>query len=148
MAAGGEPHDADALWVDAVALGIGANVTDGALHVMKLDREVVAFAAEPIVEHKGADAEAVEELGRLHAFMIRGQTAVTTAGAYHEGCAIGFVLGHLPDVQPRLVRGFGAVSVWSAVWPKGCFGHLCGDGLQGKGGGEEEQWLHGERCCR
>ena len=80
MSAGGGTHDADLVRVDVPSLRIGADGSQRARRVAQHDRVPVTGRAKPVLEHEPADAVLLQEL-RVSRALVRGQSAVTAAGA-------------------------------------------------------------------
>src|SRR5271155_5342012 len=76
MAAGGESPDADAVGVDAVLGGMGADEAHGAAAVVDLDR--IAVGRDTIVEDEGGHALLVEPGGDLEAFVAHGDMLIAS----------------------------------------------------------------------
>ena len=110
-------HDADASRIDAELLGPEANLADGALHVH--ERGGVQWAGtillhDAVLQHERRDAEAVEELGDLLAFVIVGEEAVATTGTDHDRGPVrlgGLVHGHARFIGRRIAHGRGGLAV-------------------------------------
>ena len=119
VATGRKAHDADALGIDAICVGVGADVLDGALCVVEL-RGVSIIRREPVSEDERRNPELVEELRYLLTFVIDRQSAITTSGANHHRSAIGFILIGQVGADGRLMSLIlplapGAPSGYSAV---------------------------------
>ncbi len=88
MPSGGKSPDADAVGLDAQSRRAGSNGADGALCVID-HRGVVILRAQPVLQHEGRNAKAIEPFRDLHAFMIHREMHVASAWADDDGGAIG-----------------------------------------------------------
>ncbi len=117
MAAGGKAHDADAVRQHAVLGGFGAHGADGALRVAQFDGMMIA-RAEPVLEHKGRDADRVEPLRDLRAFIVQRQMRIPAAGADDDGGAGAAAFGHQAGRERGLIGVGGAERAGSAIRPE------------------------------
>jgi hypothetical protein len=80
MAACGKSHHADAVRIDAEFLGAGTHQANGALGIAEFDGMVV-LGSEAVLEDERGDAEGVQPVGFLAAFVIGGEPSVAAAGS-------------------------------------------------------------------
>ena len=78
MAAGGESHDADAIWIDAPFGGVGADLANGALRILEGALTVVGAA---VFKDDGGHAVGGEKFRDFRAFEIPCENAVAAARA-------------------------------------------------------------------
>ena len=78
MAAGGRPHDADALRIDLPLRGFGAGEADAARGIVQHGGMPVAFRAEPILQDDSGDSVIRQPLRIAPAFVI-GEAAIAAA---------------------------------------------------------------------
>src|SRR5256885_881429 len=93
MAAGRKAPNADALRIDAVVLGMGANGADSPLRVVKRGVEEgfgSVLTDDAVLKNESRNAELVQPLGRLFVLMIVSQEAITSARANNDGCTCRF----------------------------------------------------------
>ena len=90
VAARREPHEADALRIDAVALGPEAHQPHGALGILQGRVAALgpAFAGEAIAQDETGHAHGAEPAGDIHAFEVERLASITAAGRDDQGRAI------------------------------------------------------------
>ena len=86
--AGGETDDDDAIGVDVVVGGAGADGLDGAAGVEERNRQQIAVRGEPVAEDEGAEAAGGEPVGDFAALEVAGQMDVGAAGKDDDGRAV------------------------------------------------------------
>src|SRR5579859_4869837 len=138
MAPGGEPQDANAIFGDAELLRTGAYHTNGTLRIAEFHWMVVA-RPEAILEHERGDAERVEPVGDLAAFVVVGQPAIAAAGTDDDGRGNGIAPGK-EDGQGGAVAVFVAKGAGRISGPEGhgLRGGALVQGLRGEGGKRDE----------
>jgi len=87
MASGGRSPDAEAVGIDAVLCGVGADEAHGAAAVVDLDW--IAIRLDTVIEDKGGHPLRVEPGGDLEALVAHGYMLVTSAGNDQDGGAGG-----------------------------------------------------------
>ena len=88
VAAGGEANHNDAIGIDVVVGGAGADGLDGAARIEKRDGQKVAVRTEPVAEDEGVETAGGEPVGHFAAFKIAGKVDVCAAGKDDDGGAV------------------------------------------------------------
>ena len=89
MAAGRGPHDSDAVRSDIPFLGMLANKADGLLGVAQ--RYFIMAVRHAVFQYNISDTLGIEPGRHVVAFVVHGQTGISTAGAHDDGHAVGLV---------------------------------------------------------
>src|SRR5271155_5570279 len=115
MAPGGESPDADAVGIDAVFGGVGAEEAHRAASVVDLDG--IAVGLDAVIENEGGHALSVEPGGDLEAFVADRDVLVTSAGNDEDSGAGGACLRQ-ERIHAGLVRFSGAERARCSAGPK------------------------------
>ena len=90
VTAGAKAPDADSSGIDTPFGSAPADQAEGFADIVEHGGMLVT-RAKPILEHEGVDAHRVEPAGDLDAFVIHGESTVTTTGANDDGGTAGLV---------------------------------------------------------
>ena len=85
MASGGRSPNAEAVRIDAIFSGVGADVAHGAAAVVDWNGITVGF--DTVIEHEGGHALRVEPCSDLEALVANGDMLVATTGNDQDGGA-------------------------------------------------------------
>src|SRR5450432_333923 len=102
MPAGGKTEDADAMRVELPIAGMAPDSANRPAHIPQLDRMMI-LGPEPILEHHAGHTQCIEPFRDRLAF-VAGESAVATAGADDDRCAVGLVFGRAIDRNRWSIR--------------------------------------------
>src|SRR5690348_6145060 len=98
MSSSGKAHHSQTIGRDAELLCAAAHQSNRTLRISKLDRMVI-LRSKPIFQNKGCDAESIQPVGHLSAFMVHSKVCI---GATRRNDDCGANAGPV-----RLVQGNG-----------------------------------------
>lgn len=118
MAAGGGTHDANAVGINSVVGGMGADPAQGAGDILEFSGIMIAVRAEAVFEDKTSEAMLVEPEGVIPAF-ARFEGLIAAAGADDHGRAGGHIRHRQKRRESGDVVGRMAERAGRSVGPKG-----------------------------